>query len=128
MLAALRLPALLAGVGAGTLSAAILAVVGGAALTSVGVADGAAVALAPSIVVGFGIGGYVAGRAVHHSSRFHGAVSGLAMAAVVVGIARLGGSPAPTPQVILLAAMGMVVGGLGGQLAARRSMPPPVGG
>lgn len=120
MLASLRLPALLAGVGSGTLASALLAVAVGGVLTAAGVPDGAVVALAPSIVVGIGIGGYVAGRFATLSSRFNGSVTGLLVAAVVVGIARLGGSPAPTPEVILLAAIGITAGGVGGQFAARR--------
>ncbi len=49
-----------------------------------------------------------------------GPMTGLAMAAVVLIISVLGGSPAPTGQVALLAAIAIVVGGISGWLGGRR--------
>ena len=120
MLATLRFQAVLLGVGAGALVATLFAVVSAVVLTALGVEDGAAVGLAPSIVAGFVAGGVVAGRGATVSHRFHGSVTGLVIAGLVVAVARLGGSPAPTPQVLLIALLGVVAGGLGGAIAGRR--------
>lgn len=119
LLATLRIPAVLFGVGAGSLVATVAALVSGSFLGLVGLPPGAG--LVPSLVVGFGVAGWVAGRGARLSHRFHGSVSGLVVAGLVVAVARLGGSPAPTGQVLVLAAVGIVVGGLGGAVGGRRS-------
>lgn len=118
MLATLRIPAVVMGVGAGSLIATVVAVVVGSLLGLAGLEPGAG--LAASILAGFAGGGYVAGKGAVVGHRFHGAVAGLLIAGLVVAIARLGGSPAPTPQVLLLAGFGVVAGGAGGTVAGRR--------
>ena len=119
LLATLRIPAVLFGVGAGSLVATVVALVLGLVL---GLLDQPADAgLVPAIVVGLGLGGWVAGRGARVSHRFHGSVAGLVVVGLVVAVARLGGSPAPTGQVLALAALGIVVGGVGGALGGRRS-------
>jgi putative membrane protein (TIGR04086 family) len=89
-------------------------------LTLVGLDDGAAVGLVIGIGVGLATGGWVAGRRAAHSERFHGMVTGLALAFVVVVIARLGGSPASTPVVIWLAIVSIAIAGVAGWAAGRR--------
>lgn len=71
-------------------------------------------------MAGFAAGGFVAGRLAHHSHRFHGSVTGLGLAAVVVFISRGGGSQASVIQILIVAGLGIGVGGLGGLLAGRR--------
>jgi putative membrane protein (TIGR04086 family) len=72
------------------------------------------------VVIGLAVAGWVSGRMARHSERFHGAVTGLLLAGLVVVLARLGGSPAPTSSVIWLALLSSVVGGAAGWLAGRR--------
>lgn len=79
----------------------------------------AAVALTLSVLVGFGIGAFLAGRLAIVNGRFHGSITALAMAAIVIVVARMGGSAAPLSSVLLLALIAIVVGGLCGSLGAR---------
>lgn len=123
MLAAVRVVAVLLGLGAGALTSTVLGIVAWLALAMAGFAEPLA-GLAPAILVGFGVGGYVAGRLAVASHRFNGSLAGLALAALVVVIAVLGGSPAPPLQVLLLAGLGILIGGLGGSLGKQRKSPP----
>lgn len=119
MLASLRIPALLLGVGAGALAATVTALLIEAAVQmSADVEPGSG--LVPGVIVGFAVGGYVAGRSAVIAQRFHGAVTGIALTALVVFIARLGGSPAGIGPVLFLAILGMVIAGGAGMLAGRR--------
>ncbi|HEU4916576.1 MAG TPA: hypothetical protein VFV13_08425 [Acidimicrobiia bacterium] len=120
MLAALNLVAVGLGVGAGGLSATILGLVVGGLLTVVGVEDGADIGLIVGIVVGLAVAGWVAGRMARHSERFHGAVTGLLLAGLIMVVARLGGSPAPTLSVLWLSVLAALIAGLTGWLAGRR--------
>ncbi|MGH8944859.1 MAG: TIGR04086 family membrane protein [Acidimicrobiia bacterium] len=120
MLAALDFGALILGVASGGLVASLLALLASGILTLAGIEDGAGLGLVAGILTGLAVGGWIAGARARHSSRFHGAVTGLLLAFLVVVIARLGGSPAPTPTVLWLALLSMVVGGLAGWLAGRR--------
>jgi putative membrane protein (TIGR04086 family) len=90
-------------------------------LTVIGVGDAPQIGLTAGILLGFLAGGYASGRMAVVAHRFHGSVTGLLTAALVLIIARLGGSPAPTAPVLWLALLAVVVGGLGGSLAGRRS-------
>lgn len=120
MLAALNFAALALGVGAGALTASLAALLVSAILTLAGLDAGADLGLVLGVVAGLLTGGWVAGRRAVHSERFHGMVTGLLLAFVVVFIARLGGSPASTPVVIWLAVLSVVLAGFGGWLAGRR--------
>lgn len=120
MLAALNLVAVGLGIGAGGLSATILALVLGGLLTVAGVQGGADIGLVAGIVGGLAVAGWVSGRMARHSERFHGAVTGLLLAGLIMVVARLGGSPAPTLSVIWLAVLAALISGLTGWLAGRR--------
>ncbi|HEX6947173.1 MAG TPA: hypothetical protein VF246_07465 [Acidimicrobiia bacterium] len=121
MLAALNLGAVILGVAAGGLTASILGLVLGFGLSFAG--DwGPDVGLVVGILAGLAVGGWLAGSRSRHSHRFHGAVTGLALAFVIVIIARLGGSPASTGSVLWLALLSIVVGGSMGWLAGRRRL------
>jgi len=85
-----------------------------------GVGKGGDIGLVIGIIAGLAIAGWVAGRMAKHSERFHGAVSGLVLAGVVIVVARLGGSPANTGSVIWLAVLAAFVAGFTGWLAGRR--------
>lgn len=120
MLASLRIMAVLLGLGIGALSATVLSLLFWAVLSFAGLDDAALVGLTVAILAGLAIGGYAAGRMAPIAHRFHGSVAGLAIAGLVLVIARFGGSPAPTIQVLWLALLAVVLGGAGGTLAGRR--------
>jgi hypothetical protein len=121
MLASLRIPAVLLGIGAGALAATLVALVVETAvqIATDGIEPGAG--LVPGVMIGFFAGGFVAGRSAIIAHRFHGSVTGLALTGLVVFIARLGGSPAGIGPVLFLALLGMLIGGLGGTWAGRRN-------
>lgn len=119
VLSTLRLNAVLLGIGVGSLASTVAAVVVWFVLAALGVESAPDVALVVGIVLGLVIGGFTSGRATPLASRFHGMVTGLALAGLLLVIARLGGSPAPTAQVLLLALIGIVGGGIGGVLGGR---------
>jgi hypothetical protein len=120
VLAALNLGAVGLGIGAGGLSATILALAVGGLLSLAGVEGGADIGLVVGIVTGLAVAGWVAGRLARHSERFHGAVTGLLLAGLIMVVARLGGSPAPTLSVVWLALLAALIAGLTGWLAGRR--------
>ena len=121
MLAALNIGAVLVGVAAGGLSASVVGLALGGGLAVLGVDQGPGIGLVVGMFSGLAIGGWVAGTRARHSSRFHGAVTGLVMAFLVLVIAVLGGSPASTASVIWLAVLSTFTAGLSGWLAGRRS-------
>ena len=120
MLAALNIGAVLVGVAAGGLTASVIGFGLSGVLALIGVEDGPGIGLIVGVLLGLATGGWVSGLRARHSERFHGAVTGLAMAFVIMVIAILGGSPAPTSQILLLAALAVVVGGTSGWLSGRR--------
>jgi putative membrane protein (TIGR04086 family) len=119
VLAAVRWPAVMLGLGAGGLTATVVALVAWPLLQLAGVGGAGQAGLTLGIVTGFIAGGFVAGRMAPTAHRFHGSLAGLALAGLVLVVARLGGSPAPTPQVLWLALLALVVAGLGGVLGGR---------
>jgi hypothetical protein len=123
MLAALNIGAVALGVGAGALTATLVGLAVGGLLTLVGVGAGADVGLVSGILSGMAVAGWVAGRLARHSERFHGAVTGLMLAGLIIVIARLGGSPAGTGSVVWLAILAAFIAGLTGWLAGRRKTP-----
>lgn len=120
VLASLRVLAILTGLGIGALAATVLSLLIWAILTAVGLDDAALTGLTAAILIGFAVGGYASGRVAIVAHRFHGSVTGLVIAALVLVIARLGGSPAPTAQVLWLALLAVVFGGFGGAIAGSR--------
>jgi hypothetical protein len=125
MLAALNIMAVGLGLGAGGLSATILALVLGSLLSVIGVENGADIGLVTGVGFGLAVAGWVSGRLARHSERFHGSVTGLLLAGLIVVVARMGGSPAPTVTVIWLALVAATVAGLTGWLAGRRKRSVP---
>lgn len=108
------------GVAAGGLTASVIGFLLGIVLSLANVEGGPDIGLVVGIGAGLGVGGWVSGLKARHSERFHGAVTGLLLAFLVMVIARFGGSPASTSTVIWLALVAMVVSGLFGVLAGRR--------
>jgi hypothetical protein len=120
MLAALNFGGVALGVAAGGLTASLVALLAGGLLSIVGVETGPDMGLAIGVVTGLAAGGWVSGARAAHSHRFHGMVTGLLLAFVIVVIARFGGSPASTSTVIWLAVVAIATSGLFGWLAGRR--------
>jgi hypothetical protein len=125
MLAALNIMAVGLGLGAGGLSATIVALVVGSLLSVIGVENGADIGLVTGVGFGLAVAGWVSGRLARHSERFHGSVTGLLLAGLIIVVARMGGSPAPTVTVIWLALVAATVAGLTGWLAGRRKRSVP---
>lgn len=123
MLAALNFGAIAIGVAAGGLAASLLALAVSGLLAIIGLESGPDVGLILGVLAGLATGGWVAGSRSVHSHRFHGMVTGLILAFVILVIARLGGSSAPTLTVIWLALLSVIVSGLFGWLAGRRRTP-----
>jgi putative membrane protein (TIGR04086 family) len=121
VLAALNFGAVALGVATGALTASILALTLSGLLIVVGVESGADIGLVIGVVIGLAAAGWVAGSRAVHSHRFHGMVTGLLLAFLIMITARLGGSPAPTPTVIWLAVFSVIISGAGGWLAGRRT-------
>ncbi|HEX2420479.1 MAG TPA: hypothetical protein VHL55_02660 [Acidimicrobiia bacterium] len=125
MLGILRLKAILLGTGGGVLGSGLAFALGASAARVTGSESLAGMALTASVLVGFGVGGYVAGRMAPVNGRFHGSVTALIVAAIVITVAAMGGSRAPLGSVLLLALIAIISGGIGGGLGGRR--PPPTG-
>lgn len=124
MLAALNFAAVALGLAAGVLGASVLGLVVGAGLALAGMETGPDVGLVLGVATGLGAGGWVAGARAVHSERFHGMVTGLLFAFVVVVIARLGGWPGSIADILWLALLSVVIAGLAGWLAGRRKARP----
>ncbi len=120
MLTTVRWSAVLLGAGAGGLVTVIAALLLFLVFEVAGIDQARLAGLAFGLVTGLAAGGYVGGRVAHHSHRFHGMLVGMALAGLVVVIARLGGSPAPTGQVLTLVAIALVCAGTGGVVGGRR--------
>jgi hypothetical protein len=125
MLAALNFGVVLVSVAAGGLTASLVSLALGGILSMSGVEEGAGIGLVVGIVAGFLVGGWVAGARSAHSHRFHGMITGLLLAFVIVIVARLGGSPASTTSVIWLAVVSIALSGLSGWLAGARKTRAP---
>jgi putative membrane protein (TIGR04086 family) len=123
VLATLRFFAVLTGLGIGALTATVLSLLLWGVFTLFGMDDAALTGLTLAVLVGFIAGGFAAGWQAHIAHRFHGSVAGLVLTGLVLVIARLGGSPAPTGQVLWLALLGVILGGMGGAVAGRSRGP-----
>lgn len=123
MLAALNVAAVALGVAAGGLAASLLALVVSGVLAVIGVDSGPDIGLVTGILAGLAVGGWVAGKRAIHSHRFHGMVTGLVLAFMIMVIARLGGSTAGAPTIIWLAVVSIIISGIFGWVAGRHSVP-----
>jgi putative membrane protein (TIGR04086 family) len=120
MLAAVRWGVVVLAAAAGALVTTILAFVFWLVLAFAGLEDAPLAGLTIAVVLGLAAAGVLAGRLAPFFHRFHGALAGLGLATLVLVVARLGGSPAPTPQVLLLAGLAILLGGTGGVVGGRR--------
>lgn len=109
-MATIRWSAVMLGVGLGVLALALSALTLWLILSAVGVEGAAGAATTFGTLIGFGVAGWVAGRRAPTSFPFHGALAALILALAVLVTSILGGSPAPTTQVLLLAALAIVLG------------------
>jgi hypothetical protein len=121
MLAALSVQAVVMGVAAGGLSVTVVGFLVGGGLALLDVANGPDIGLIVGLLVGLSVGGWVSGRMAIHSNRFHGSVSGLLLGGLLILLASLGGAAASIWNVLLLAFVSVVVGGMGGFIGGRRS-------
>ena len=119
MLAALSIQAVVMGVAAGGLSVTVVGFLLGGGLALLNVASGPDIGLIVGLLVGLGVGGWVAGRMALHSNRFHGSVSGLLLGGLLILLASVGGASASIWNLLLLAFVSMVVGGVGGFIGGR---------
>lgn len=120
VLAALNLWAVFLGIAAGGLTASVVGLLIAGLLSVVGVETGPGIGLVTGILGGLAAGGWVSGRRSAHSHRFHGMVTGLGLALVLVVTARIGGSPAGSWTVVWLALLSIAIAGFTGWLAGRR--------
>lgn len=121
MLAALSVQAVVMGVAAGGLSVTVVAFLLGGGLALLDVANGPDIGLLVGLLAGLVIGGWVAGRMAVHSNRFHGSVTGLLIGGLLILLASLGGAAASIWNVLLLALVSIVAGGIGGVIGSRRT-------
>lgn len=111
----------LVGLAAGALAATILGLFLWPVLALLGVDRAPLAGLTLGVLGGLVSAGFVAGRMALTAPRFNGSVAGLGLAGLVVVVARLGGSPAPTGQVLWLALIAVALGGVGGVVGGRRA-------
>ncbi len=119
MLGAVRWSAVLLGVGAGSLASAVVGLLMTAAASALAARDPALVGITGGVVFGLATAGTIAGRLAPVWGRFHGALAGLGLAFLVVLLSIVGGSPAPTLQIVWLGVLGILIGGLTGMLGGR---------
>jgi putative membrane protein (TIGR04086 family) len=120
VLGVVRWAAVAAGIASGTLASAVIFLIALLVARLTHAEAGAAVALSLSLFAGLIASGYTAGRIAPFNGRFHGSITALGMAAIVIVVSRLSGSPAPTGQILLLALLAIVTGGIAGWLGGRR--------
>jgi hypothetical protein len=119
MLAALNVGAVALGLAGGGLTATIASLALGATLSGLGVPDGADLGLLFGVILGFAFGGWLGGRMAVHSHRFHGSVTGLLLGGLIVLLASTGSTTLSVIDILTLALVAVVVGGLGGWLGGR---------
>jgi putative membrane protein (TIGR04086 family) len=120
VLGVLRVEAVLLGLASGVLASGILfylLVVLARAAQSETLAG---LALTLAVLLGMAVAGVVAGRMARVNGRFHGSITALVLAGVVVVVSSLGGSPTPLGAVLLLAVAAIIVGGVAGTIAFNR--------
>jgi putative membrane protein (TIGR04086 family) len=117
---------MVAGVASGSLASGFVFVVLAYIAGQTGSETIEGLALTLAVLVGMAVGGAVAGRLARVNGRFHGSVTGLALAGITVVVARLGGSPTPVAAVLLLAAAAIVIGGFAGAWGFARRPPSQI--
>jgi len=120
LLGILRVEAVLLGVTAGVLASGLLFAVLAFVARATRSETIGGLALTLAVLVGMAVGGALAGRMARVNGRFHGSITALVLGAIVVVVARLGGSPTPLSAVLLLAVVAIVIGGVAGTLAFAR--------
>jgi len=120
VLGILRVEAIVIGVAAGALGSGLIFALLVLLARAVGSEDLAGLALTVAVILGMSVAGFVAGRMARVNGRFHGSITALVLAAVVVIVSRLGGSPTPIAAVLLLAFAAIVIGGVSGTIGYRR--------
>jgi putative membrane protein (TIGR04086 family) len=120
MLATLNLGAVIRGVGAGGLAASLLALGLSVVLTLLGLEESTGIGLVIGVVAGLAAGGWIAGWRAPHTHRFHGMVTGLLLAFMVVIVARTRGSAASIWVIAWQVVLAVAVAGTAGWLAGRR--------
>ncbi len=121
MLAALSIQAVVMGVAAGGLAITVVGFLVGGGLALADVNNGPTIGLLIGLLAGLVVGGWIAGRMALHSNRFHGSVCGLLLGGMLILLASLGGASASIWNVLLLALVSIVVGGIGGVIGGRRT-------
>lgn len=107
------------GVGAAFLALGIVTLVGWGVLALFGVEDAATAAIVAGAPVGAVAGGWLAGRTAIRAV-FHGALTGVLFAGLVILLSVLDGSPAGAGTMIGFLVGGGALGALGGWLVERR--------
>lgn len=125
MLAAVRWRVVMIGFGLGTLAVAALALLLWLVLSLLSVEDAPSIATAFGTLGGFVVAGWLAGRRAPFSPWYHGALAAMGIALIVVVTARLSGSPAPTSQILLLAAIAIGLGAVGGIVGGNLTQRSP---
>ena len=123
----IRLRALVMGTAVGLLAVAFVTLIewwlgalGWELFPGFGSADSRGGGAVAGLVVGVLVGGWVSGRSVAVSQRFHGSLTGLLIVAALVMLAAIGGANVTSLQVLSAAALGTVFGGLAGWWTGRR--------
>ncbi len=107
------------GVGVSFLALGIITLLGWGLLAVLGVEDPATTAIIVGAPVGAVAGGWLAGRTAFRAV-FHGALTGVVFAGLVILLSVLDGSPAPAITMVGFLVGGGVLGAVGGWLALRR--------
>ncbi len=103
---------------AGIAVAALLAIMSWVVFAVTGLTDDLTGPVLIGVLAGLLGGGYTAGR-LGDRSLYQGGMAGLAVAAAVVAISLVGGSPARPWQLIIVFVLGLVLGIAGGAVAVR---------
>ena len=120
MLGVLRVEAVLLGLAAGALGSGLIFLALVFLARAARSETLAGLALTIAVLLGMAVAGFVAGQMARVNGRFHGSITALVLAAVVVVVSRLGGSSTPISAVLLLAVTATLIGGVAGTIGYRR--------
>lgn len=126
MLAAVRWGGVVLGAVLGVLALAGVSLALWLVLSGLGVEGAVGAATTFGTLAGFAVAGWFAGRRSAWSPWFHGALAALVVAAIVIVTSLRGGSPAPTPTVLLLALLATTVGATSAFLSTKRDRSDPL--
>ncbi len=112
------------GVAAGGLSITFVGFLVGGGLALFDVTNGPTIGLLIGLLVGLVVGGWIAGRMALHSNRFHGSVAGLLLGGLLILLASFRGASISVWNVLLLAFVSIVAGGVGGFIGGRSGASP----